>query len=126
MIIKVRGKTPILGKDVFVAPTATLIGDVTIGDQSSIWFGAILRGDVHSIELGKKCNIQDGTIIHCTYKKWNTVLEDDVSVGHGVIIHGCRIGRGSLIGMGSVIMDGAHVGAESLVGAGSLVTEGTK
>ena len=125
MIVNLEGKIPVLSPHVFLAPTATVIGDVTIGEHTSIWYGCILRGDVHSIRIGSRCNIQDGTIMHGMYQKWNVVVEDEASIGHGVILHGCRIGKGSLVGMGSLVMDGAVVVAGTLVGAGSLVPEGT-
>ena len=115
-----------LGEGVFLAPGCKVIGDVKIGSQSSVWFNCTVRGDVHTISIGARCNIQDGVIMHGMYKKWGVVLEDDVSIGHGAILHGCHIGRGSLIGMGSTIMDGARIGANCLVAAGTLVTEGTE
>ena len=125
-IIEVRGMKPNLGNEVFLAPTATVIGDVEVGDQSSIWFGVILRGDVNSIQIGKKCNIQDGTIVHGMYEKWDVVVKDEASIGHGVILHGCHVGERTLVGMGCTLMDGVRVGQNCIIGAGSLVTQGTE
>lgn len=123
MILEVRQKTPKVAKDVYVAPTADLIGDITIGSQSSIWFKAVLRGDVAPITIGQRSNVQDGSVVHGSYNKSVTVLEDDVTVGHGVILHGCHIQSNCLIGMGSIVMDNAIISKNSIVGAGSLVTE---
>ncbi len=114
--------TPTLGKDVYVADTGIVIGDVTLGDQASVWFGTVLRGDVHKIQIGARTNIQDNSLVHVTNDIWGTTVGDDVTVGHSVILHGCTIGDRCLIGMGSIILDGAVVGEGSIVGAGSLVT----
>lgn len=114
---------PRLGQDVFIAPTATLVGEVNLGDRCSIWFNAVLRGDVMPIEIGEETNIQDGSIIHGTYKKCGAKIGKRVTVGHGVILHGCEIGDRCLIGMGAVIMDNAKLGADCLVAAGTLITE---
>jgi carbonic anhydrase/acetyltransferase-like protein (isoleucine patch superfamily) len=119
-----NGKTPKFGERVFVAENATVIGDVEIGDDSSIWYGSVVRGDVHSIRIGARTNIQDNCIIHVTNGIWPTVIEDEVTLGHGVIAHGCVIRTHCLIGMGATILDGAVIGEESLVGARALVTEG--
>lgn len=121
-----NGNTPEIGKDSFVAPNATIIGDVVIGEKCSIWYNAVIRGDVHSIRIGNETNIQDGTIVHATYKKCGTTLGNRVSIGHAVILHGCTIDDGTLIGMGAIIMDQAHIPKHCLVGAGSLVTENSK
>ncbi len=132
MLLEIRDRTnvsdkvkPHIGADVFIAETASVIGDVKIGDRSSIWFGAVIRGDVCSIRVGKECNIQDGAIIHGTYKKCGATLDDRVSIGHGALIHGCEIGENSLIGMGAIIMDQVKIGRGCLIGAGTLLTEGT-
>ncbi|PIS11352.1 MAG: gamma carbonic anhydrase family protein [Bdellovibrio sp. CG10_big_fil_rev_8_21_14_0_10_47_8] len=125
-LITVRGATPQIGKDCFLASNATLIGDVQIGDGSSIWYQTTLRGDVNSIRIGKETNVQDGTVIHGTYQGFATFLGDRVTIGHMVVLHGCTVGSGSLVGMGSIVMDGAEIGEHCLVGAGSLVTEGSK
>ena len=106
MLIKtVNGKTPIIPEDCYVAENATIIGDVTIGNQCSIWFNAVVRGDVHYIKIGNKVNIQDGAIIHCTYLKHPTNIGNNVSIGHNAIVHGCTIQDNVLVGMGSIIMD---------------------
>lgn len=125
-IISVRGFTPQVGRECYVAPSAYLIGDVVIGERSSIWFNVTLRGDVMPLRLGREVNIQDGSVLHGTYGEFGCTLEDRVTVGHQVTLHGCHIGRESLVGMGSTVMDGAVVGEQSLIGAGSLVTQGMK
>lgn len=126
MIIPARNFTPLIGKDVFVAEGARIIGDVRIGDKASIWFNTTLRGDVMPIIIGSETNIQDGSVLHGTFGKYSCEVGNRVTIGHNVILHGCKIGSGSLIGMGSIIMDGAEIGEHSVVGAGSLVTEGKK
>jgi len=123
MLIAFEGTAPAVGERVFIAPTAVLVGDVVVGEGSSIWFGAVLRGDLGPIRIGPDCNIQDNVVIHAETGR-GTVLEERVSVGHGAILHDCRIGRSSLIGMGAVVLDGARIGPESIVGAGSVVREG--
>lgn len=119
------GVAPRLGKDVFVADNATLIGDVEIGDASSVWFSTVIRGDVYPIRLGARTNIQDGSVIHVTGDHAATTVGDDVTVGHMVLLHGCTVGHGCLIGMGSVLLDGSNIGDESIVAAGSLVSPNT-
>lgn len=119
-----RGVEPKLGERVFVAENVTIIGDVEIEDDSSIWYGTVVRGDVHYIRIGKRTNIQDNCVVHVTNGEWPTIIGDDVSIGHGVIVHGCRISNGCLIGMGARILDGATIGDEALVGAGAVVPEG--
>ena len=121
-----RGIKPQIHPKAWLAENATIIGDVEIGEESSIWYQVVIRGDVNRIQIGKQTNIQDGTIIHATYQTYPTRIGDEVTVGHLCLLHGCSIGRGSLIGMGSIIMDGAEIGDYCLVGAGSLVTEGKK
>ena len=116
---------PVLGADCFVAPNATVIGDVHIGDQSSVWFGSVLRGDVFRIRIGARTNIQDLSVVHVTTGVNPTILGDGVTVGHRAVLHGCTIEDGALIGMGAVVLDRARVGECALVGAGSVVTEGT-
>ncbi|MEN0057249.1 MAG: gamma carbonic anhydrase family protein [Bdellovibrio sp.] len=125
-LIKARGLSPVVGKDVFIADNARLISDVEIGDRSSIWYNVVLRGDVMPIRVGREVNIQDGTVVHGTYGKWGTTLHDRVTVGHLAMLHGCEIGRGTLVGMGSIVMDGVKIGEHCLIGAGSLVTEGSQ
>lgn len=124
-LISVRGFTPKIHPSCLVFPNATLIGDVEVGEKSSIWSNVTIRGDVFAVRIGKETNIQDGTVIHGTFQKCGTVLGDRVTIGHSVVLHGCQIGRGSLIGMGSIVMDQAQIGENSLVGAGSLITEGS-
>jgi gamma-carbonic anhydrase len=125
LIKSVRGYDPQIGKDCYLAENATIIGNVTIGDECSIWFNTVLRGDVHSIKIGNKVNIQDGAIVHATYEKHATNIGNSVSIAHSAIIHGCTIHDNVLIGMGAIIMDGAVVESNSIVAAGSVVTQGT-
>ena len=124
-ILPYNGITPTIGPDVFLAPGSMIIGDVEIGAQSSVWFNTVVRGDVFHIRIGARVNLQDLTMVHVTTGRNPTIIGDDVTVGHRVVLHGCTIEQGALIGMGSVIMDRAVIGAYSLIGAGSLVTEGT-
>lgn len=125
-MITARGATPQIQDDVFLAEGAQVIGDVRIGRGSSVWFNTTLRGDVMPITIGRETNIQDGSVLHGTYGKFACEVGDRVTIGHTVILHGCKIGNTSLIGMGSIVMDGAEIGERSVVGAGSLVTEGKK
>lgn len=126
-IIKpVRGFTPKIGKDCYIADNAAIIGDVTMGDQCSIWFGTVLRGDVNTITIGNRVNIQDGSVLHTLYQKSTIEIGDDVSIGHNVVIHGANIRDYALIGMGAVVMDDAEVGEGALVAAGSVVLSRTK
>lgn len=125
MSISVRGFTPQIGKGSFIAPNATLVGDVIIGRDCSVWFNAVIRGDVMPIRIGDQTNIQDGTIIHGTFNKCGTTIGKRVTVGHGVILHGCEVKDEVLIGMGSLIMDQATIPSRCILGAGSLVTEGS-
>jgi gamma-carbonic anhydrase len=118
------GHSPRIGDRVFVAENAALIGDVTLGDDCSIWYGAVLRGDVHSIRIGARTNIQDNCVLHVTNGTHPIQIDAEVTIGHGVIAHGCTIARGALIGMGSRVLDGANVGELALIGAGALVSEG--
>lgn len=124
-IITVRGKTPRVGKNCFLAETAVLIGDVEIGDDCSIWYGAVLRGDVNPIRIGNGVNIQDNAVLHTLYEKSLVELGDDVSVGHNATVHGAKVRRGSLVGMGSVLLDYVEVGAGALVAAGAVVSPRT-
>ena len=125
-LISARGKTPTLDSDVFVADGAKIIGDVVIGAKSSVWFNTTLRGDVMPIYIGRESNIQDGSVLHGTYGKFACEVGNRVTIGHTVILHGCKVGNSCLIGMGSILMDGVEIGEQSVVGAGSLVTEGKK
>lgn len=124
--VRARGVSPIIAENVFVADNARIISDVEIGEGSSIWYNVVIRGDVMPIRIGKEVNVQDGAVIHGTYGKWGTTLHDRVTIGHLAMLHGCEIGRGTLVGMGSIIMDGVKVGEHCLIGAGSLLTEGTE
>ncbi|UCF79375.1 MAG: gamma carbonic anhydrase family protein [Candidatus Eiseniibacteriota bacterium] len=126
MIGSYKGKTPRLGKGVFVAPNATVIGDVSIGDFSSIWFGAVVRGDDHFVRIGQYTNVQDGCVLHVTVDRFPLVIGDGVTIGHGCILHGSRLGNNCLIGMGAVIMDGAEIGEGCIVASGSVVLQGTR
>ncbi len=126
MIHSLQGKTPKIGEGSFLAPSAELIGDVSIGRKCSIWFNTTLRGDVMPIVIGDETNIQDNSVIHGTYKKCGAVLGSKVTVGHSVIMHGCKIGDLILIGMGSIIMDQAEIPDNCIVGAGSLITENAR
>lgn len=120
------GKTPILGQNVFIADNARVIGDVVLGDQVNIWFSAVLRGDMGSIVVGPRSNIQDLAMVHMTRDLSHTTIGADVTIGHGAIVHGARVGDGCLLGMGSILLDNAEIGAECVVGAGALVTANTK
>lgn len=125
-IIKaVNGISPVFGKGCYLAETAVVVGDVVMGEQCSIWFNAIVRGDVHSIRIGNKVNIQDGAIVHCTYQKASAKIGDNVSVGHNAIVHGCTIEDNVLIGMGAIVMDHAVVQTNSIIAAGAVVLENT-
>jgi gamma-carbonic anhydrase len=125
LIKSVRGYTPVIGENCYLAETATIIGNVTIGNDCSIWFNTVLRGDVHYIKIGNKVNIQDGAIVHVTYEKSPTNIGNSVSIAHGAIIHGCTIYDNVLIGMGAIVMDEAVVESNSIVAAGAVVTQGT-
>lgn len=126
MIVKsVRGMTPKIPKSCFVAANAAIIGDVEIGENCTVWYSVTIRGDVMPIRIGAETNIQDGSVIHGTYQECGTTIHERVTIGHMVMLHGCEIHRGSLIGMGAIIMDKCVVGEHSLIGAGTLLTEGT-
>lgn len=124
-ILSCRGKTPEVNQPAFIAENATIIGDVIMGKDCSVWFQAVIRGDVNSIHIGARVNIQDGAIVHCTYEKAATRIGNDVSIGHRAIVHGCTIEDEVLIGMGSIVMDGAQIGQGSIIAAGAVVLEGT-
>lgn len=126
MILKsIKGKTPLINTDCYVAENATIVGEVTIGEKSSVWFNAIIRGDVNYIRIGSKVNIQDGAVIHCTYQKHPTIIGNNVSIGHNAIVHGCTIHDNVLIGMGAIVMDNCVVESNSIVAAGAVVTQNT-
>ncbi|WP_088340503.1 gamma carbonic anhydrase family protein [Robiginitalea sediminis] len=125
LIKEVRGKTPVIGPDCFLAENATLVGEVEMGRECSIWFQAVIRGDVHYIRMGDRVNVQDGAVIHCTYQKAPTEIGNNVSIGHKAIVHGCTIEDNVLVGMGSIIMDHCVVGSGSIIAAGAVLTKGT-
>jgi carbonic anhydrase/acetyltransferase-like protein (isoleucine patch superfamily) len=126
MLIKsVNGKTPLIPEDCYVAENATIVGDVAFGNSCSVWFNAVIRGDVHFIKIGNKVNIQDGAIIHCTYQKHPTVIGNNVSIGHNAIVHGCTVHDNVLIGMGAIVMDNCIIESNSIVAAGAVVTQNT-
>lgn len=126
MIKQFQGKLPRIHPSAFVTDDAIVIGDVEIGEDSSVWFGSIVRGDVNYIRIGARTNIQDACVIHVSSRTHPTVLEDEITVGHRVTLHGCHVESGCLIGIGSIVMDGVRVGTRCLVGAGSLLTPGTQ
>jgi carbonic anhydrase/acetyltransferase-like protein (isoleucine patch superfamily) len=125
LILPVQGKTPEFGNNCFVAPNATIVGDVVMGDECSIWFNAVIRGDVNFIRIGNKVNIQDGAIVHCTYQKHSTNIGNNVSIGHNAMVHGCTIHDNVLIGMGAIVMDQCIVHTNAIIAAGAVVLEGT-
>lgn len=126
MLIKsVNGKKPKIPSDCYVAENATIVGDVSFGKDCSVWFNAVVRGDVNAITIGDKVNIQDGAVIHCTYQKHATTIGNNVSIGHNAIVHGCTIKDNVLIGMGAIVMDNCVVESNSIVAAGSVVTQNT-
>jgi gamma-carbonic anhydrase len=125
VIYPIKGISPTLGKNTFIADNATIVGDVVMGDYCSVWFNAVIRGDVHSIRIGNNVNIQDGAIVHCTYRKAPVSIGNNVSVAHAAIIHGCTIHDNVLIGMGAIVMDGVVVESNSIIAAGSVVSQNT-
>jgi carbonic anhydrase/acetyltransferase-like protein (isoleucine patch superfamily) len=125
LIKPVNGKSPVFGENCYIAENATIVGDVVTGDNCSIWFNAVLRGDVNYIKLGNKVNVQDGAVIHCTYKKYPTNIGNNVSIGHNAIVHGCTIHDNVLIGMGAIVMDNCIVESNTIIAAGSVVTQNT-
>jgi carbonic anhydrase/acetyltransferase-like protein (isoleucine patch superfamily) len=124
MIREFRGRTPVVPASAFVDASAQVIGDVTLGEESSLWMNVVVRGDVHWIRIGRRTNLQDGTIVHVMRGTHPTTIGDEVTIGHGVLVHGCTIEQRCLIGMGAIVLNGAVIGAESIVAAGSLVPEG--
>jgi carbonic anhydrase/acetyltransferase-like protein (isoleucine patch superfamily) len=125
VILPVKGVMPQIPEDCFVAPNATIVGDVVMGTECSIWFNAVVRGDVNSIRVGNKVNIQDGACIHCTYQKTQTIIGNNVSIGHNAIVHGCTLEDNVLVGMGAIVMDRAKIGANSIIASGAVVLEDT-
>lgn len=121
-----RGVYPTFGNDCWLAENSTVIGDVVMGDQCSVWFNAVVRGDVNSIRMGNKVNIQDGAVLHCTYEKTKVVLGNNVSIGHNALVHGCTVEDNVLIGMGAIVMDNCYIEANCIIAAGAVVLEGTR
>jgi len=126
LIKPVKGISPKFGNNCFLAENSTVVGNVIMGDDCSVWFNAVVRGDVHYIRMGNKVNVQDGAIIHCTYQKHPTNIGNNVSIGHNAIVHGCTVQDNVLIGMGAIVMDRCVVGSNSIIAAGAVVLEGTK
>jgi len=126
LILPVLDKSPQWGDDVFIAENATIVGDVVMGNQCSVWFQAVIRGDVNSIVLGNKVNVQDGAIIHCTYQKAATIIGNNVSIGHRAMVHGCTIKDNVLIGMGAIVMDHCVIEENCIIAAGAVLLEGTR
>jgi len=126
VILPVKGVSPQIPEDCFIAPNATIIGDVVMGKECSIWFNAVVRGDVNSIRMGDRVNIQDGACIHCTYQKTKTIIGNNVSIGHHAIVHGCTVEDNVLIGMGAIVMDRVRIGSNSIIAAGAVVLEDTE
>ena len=125
VILPVEGVEPTFGEQCYLAPNATIVGDVVMGNQCSVWFNAVIRGDVNSIRLGNKVNIQDGAVLHATYQKTKTIIGNNVSIGHNAIVHGCTLHDNVLVGMGAIVMDKAEVHSNSIIAAGAVVLEGT-
>ena len=121
-----RGTSPKFGKDCWFAENATIVGDVEMGDECSVWFSAVVRGDVNSIKMGNRVNVQDGAVIHCTYEKTKTVLGNNVSIGHNALVHGCTVEDNVLIGMGSIVMDNCYIEANCIIAAGAVLLENTR
>ena len=126
IIRPLRGFTPKIGKNCFIAENAVIIGDVTIGDDCSIWYGVVLRGDVNTITIGNRVNIQDNASVHTLYQRSVTVIGDDVSVGHNAVVHGAKVGNNVLVGMGAVLMDNAEIADGSIIAAGAVVLSNEK
>lgn len=125
LIKKLLGKTPQMGSDTFLAETATIIGDVKMGSECSVWYNAVIRGDVNFITMGDKVNVQDNAMLHCTFEKFPLIIGNNVSIGHNAIVHGCTVHDNVLIGMGAIVMDDCMVESNSIIGAGSVVVQGT-
>ncbi len=122
----VNGIHPKIGNDCYLAENSTIVGDVIMGDQCSVWFNAVIRGDVNSIRMGNKVNVQDGAVLHCTYQKTKVVIGNNVSIGHNALVHGCTIHDNVLIGMGAIVMDNCEIGSNTIIAAGAVVLENTK
>lgn len=125
LLKKINGKSPKMGSECWLADNATVVGDVVMGDNCTVWFNAVVRGDVHEIKIGNNTNIQDGAIIHCTYQKAGTYIGDNVSIAHNAIVHGCTVHDNVLIGMGAIVMDNAIINSGAIIAAGAVVLAGT-
>ena len=125
LIVPIKGITPVFGKDCFLAPNSTIVGDVVLGNNCSVWYNAVIRGDVNAIRAGDNVNIQDGAVIHCTYLKAATYIGNNVSIGHNALVHGCTLEDNILIGMGAIVMDNVVVQSFTIIAAGSVVLENT-
>ena len=125
LVLPVNGVYPTIPSDCFIAPNATIVGDVEMGSECSVWFNAVVRGDVNSIRMGNRVNVQDGACIHCTYEKTKTIIGNNVSIGHNAIVHGCTVEDNVLIGMGAIVMDRSRIGSNSIIAAGAVVLEDT-
>ncbi len=125
LILPVEDKYPQFGDNCFIAPNATVVGDVVMGDDCSVWFNTVIRGDVNFIKMGNKVNVQDGACIHCTYQKFGTTIGNNVSIGHNAIVHGCTLHDNVLVGMGAIIMDNAIVHSNTIIAAGAVILENT-
>jgi carbonic anhydrase/acetyltransferase-like protein (isoleucine patch superfamily) len=126
LILPVEDKFPKWGEGCFIAPNATIVGDVVMGNECSVWFNAVVRGDVNSIRIGNRVNIQDGAVIHCTFQRTKAIIGDNVSIGHNAIVHGCTVHDHVLIGMGAIVMDNAVIHSNTIIAAGAVVLEGTE
>lgn len=126
LIKSVKGIHPVFGDDCYLAENSTVVGDVIMGNQCSVWFNAVVRGDVNSIRMGNKVNVQDGAVIHCTYQKTKTTIGNNVSIGHNALVHGCTIHDNVLIGMGAIVMDNCEIGSNTIIAAGAVLLENTK
>ena len=126
LIKECRGFTPQFGEDCYLAENATVVGDVIMGSECSVWFNAVVRGDVNSIRMGNRVNVQDGAVIHCTYEKTKVNLGNHVSIGHNALVHGCTVEDNVLIGMGAIVMDDCYIEANSIIAAGAVLLEGTR
>ena len=126
LLLPCREKTPQFGENCFLAPNATIVGDVEMGSDCSVWFNAVVRGDVNSIKIGNKVNIQDGAVLHCTFEKTKLLIGDNVSIGHNALVHGCTLEENVLVGMGAIVMDNCYIEKNALIAAGAVVLENTR
>lgn len=126
LLLPCRDKTPQFGENCFLAPNATIVGDVEMGNDCSVWFNAVVRGDVNSVRIGNKVNIQDNVVIHCTFEKTKTIIGNNVSIAHSAIVHGCTLEDNVMVGMGAIVMDNCYVEKNALIAAGAVVLENTR